>query len=130
MTQLTSMLIAREMCAIVGNNLELEFKETLPLAPTQTYVDFILDAIDLSKSIEFISEAILMPVALALVDKLNKGNARYCYQLPMARAYECNRVLYNGISLRCLVDRNYETLDKDGSPKLTNLFKFDILWSN
>lgn len=118
--------ITREICHIIGCQLKLDFKTSITVKTTQTHVDFILDNKELSQIIDDLSEKILAPAANALIDRLNIGNALCCYELPKPNVKEWSRYLYNGCSIRGIVNREYHDTVNN---KIVNLFRFDILWS-
>lgn len=127
---ITLPMITREMVMIIGSQLSLEFRERVTVPTTQTYVDFFLEATELNKPLDDLSEKRLLPAANKLIERLNVGNALCCYQLPEPKApYDWARVQYNGCSIRGIVDRTHQIFTEDGSTKTVNLFRFDILWS-
>lgn len=121
-------LITRQLCFLIGTRLQLEFKAEIDCEPIQTYVDFVLDAIELSQSLDDLSANVLTYVSTALLQRLNNGNAKYCYALKIVPSY-CTIQSFNGCSIRGIVNRNFKTYDEEMNEKITNLFRFDVLWS-
>lgn len=123
-------LITREMCRLISSQIKLEFKIETDCQPIQTHVDFILDAIELSQTLDDLSVRVLTPASYALVERMNRGNARYSYSLPLPnKEFDCSLNTYNGCCIRGILDRQSKIWLEDGTKKIGNLFRFDMLWS-
>lgn len=109
--------------------INLEFKEYnwFKSLANQTHVDFILENREFKLSLDDLSERILHPCARALADKIK--DAKYCYHLELPKNYECCRYLFDSVSVRGIINREHEIWQDDGSRSITNLIRFDILWS-
>lgn len=126
-------MITKEAAMLLEAQLKLDFtSKSEGIEKTQTHVDFICSNLELSQSLDDLSEKTLRPAINALLSRLVKGNARYSYDLSLPRPYEnleCYKVRCNGINLRGLINRKFTTWDDDGNETLTNCIRLDILWS-
>lgn len=125
--------MTRELTAIVGSQLKLEFKEDSWFSglANQTHVDFIIEnpKIELEQSLDDLAEKILTPIANLLVNKLKLGKAKYCYKLPVCKNYPSSVEWYNQCSIRGIVNPKHIIIDDDGNTKIVSMYRFDIGWS-
>lgn len=127
----TLIILTREFSMLLSNLINLEPKQEIELGARQSNVNFQISNDELNKSLDDVAERILLP--FALVDHLKLNNARYCYFLTISdhqrSNYEFTTVMFNGCYIRGIIDRNFEYIDENNNSIITNMIRFDIVYS-
>lgn len=129
-------ILTREFIHLISNcGLILEYKGTIATLndmSNQSHVDFLISNEELEKSLDDISEKILLPIAFKLAEHINKRNSKLCYYLTIpdrVNEYDYATHICNGLCVRGILDKNYKMFDEKENEITTNCIRFDIVYS-
>lgn len=134
MPQLTLAQITRAMTCLVhgriGHSIDFggyaSHPGSLPLF--QYNVEMVIDGPELFQTLDDFAERYLLPMATMLADRLKQSSMCYSYQLslPARKDLSAVRCLYEGMSLRGILDETQPVIDGVTYPRT---LRFDVCGS-
>lgn len=119
---------------LLANRTELQFsleRQSFITGQKQQHADVAIIPEHLYKSLDDVSEDLLMPAANKLAEFLIADRAAYTFELngPPVPDIECSIHRYEGCSVRGMAMREKEFPGEGGLPPITvDLFRFDVLY--
>lgn len=132
--KLTLSMLTRQFAHLLGCMIDLEYSPepaSFIAGQRQAHADTAILPAHLYKSLDDVSEDVLMPAAYKLAEHLKADNAAVSFDLhepPIGYEFSIHR--YNGISVRGMALRDQDFLGpNEGDPPIVvDLFRFDVLY--
>lgn len=126
--KLTLSMLTREFVRLLSHMIELQFSpepHSFITGQRQQHADIVILPEHLkTKSLEDVSDELLMPAACQLAEKIKANHAAVTFELPPPpNGVECSIHRFNGCCIRGMVMRDVEM---DGL--IVDAFRFDVLY--